>query len=224
MIKKIIEEFAINHGYKRVDGTGNDNQPSYLIQAYGDKKRFLALYESKALISPQELNSIVNIEAPEAFKTDPAFEKNTDLIVLHNLEHRADFKKIEAEVFSIEENPYYFKKYFLYFSDAELLLLEGHDINSLLNVVTDEKRFSEYKESPLEPTLYSVAARILIKVPFIKVPIKEGNLKPIQVYLDEALIEANVHELYEKIILQENNDEQPDEIIRSLISEEMENS
>ncbi|MEI8670475.1 MULTISPECIES: hypothetical protein [unclassified Pseudoalteromonas] len=72
--------------------------------------------------------------------------------------------------------------------------------------------------------MYSVAARILIKVPFIRVPIKEGNLKPIQVYLDEALIEENVHELYEKIILQQNNDAQPDEIIRSLISEEMENS
>ncbi|MEI8670474.1 MULTISPECIES: ABC-three component system middle component 1 [unclassified Pseudoalteromonas] len=147
MIKKIIEEFAINHGYKRVDGTGNDNQPTYLIQAYGDKKRFLALYESKVLTSPQELNSIVNSEAPEAFKSDPAFEKNTDLIVLHNLEHRADFKKIEAKVFSIEENPYYFKKYFLYFSDAELSLLEGHDINSLLNVVTDEKGFPNTKRA-----------------------------------------------------------------------------
>lgn len=228
MIKKIIEEFAINHGYKRVDSSSNaigyDNQLSYLIQVNGDKKRFLALYESKALTSPQELNNIVNNEAPEVFKSDPAFEKNTDLIVLHNLEHRADFKEIETKVFSIEENPYYFKKYFLYFSDAELSLLEDHDINSLLDVVTNEKMFSEYKESPLEPSLYSVAARILIKVPFIKVPIKEGDLKPIQVYLDEALIEDNVHELYEKIIQQKNNDAQPDEIIRSLISEEMENS
>lgn len=224
MIKKIIEEFAINHGYKRVDGTGNDNQLSYLMQANGDKKRFLALYESKALTSPQELNNIVNNEAPDVFTSDPAFEKNTDLIVLHNLEHRADFKKIEAKVFSIEENPYYFKKYFLYFSDEELSLLKSHDCKSLLNVVTDEKMFSEYKEAPLNPTLYSIAARIFIKVPFIQVPIKEGDLKPIQVYLDEALIEKNVHELYETIIQQKNNDEQPDDIIRSLISEEMENS
>lgn len=224
MIKKIIEELAINHGYKQVDSSNNDNQLSYLIQANGDKKRFLALFESKAIKSPQEFNNIVNSEAPAAFKSDPAFEKNTDLIILYNLEHRADFKKIEANVFNIEENPYFFKKYFLYFSDAELSLLEGHDAKTLLNVVTDEKRFSEYKESPLEPTLYSVAARILIKVPFIKIPIKEGNLKPVLVYLDEALIEGDVHELYEKIILKKDKDAQPDEIIRSLINEEMENS
>jgi hypothetical protein len=228
MIRKIIEHIAVEHGYMLINGDTNienhNENLSYLIQANGDKKRFLALFESKTIISPQQFNNFINKNAPEDFKLDPAFERNTDLIILHQLEHRADFKNIENKVFNIEENPHYFKKYFLYFSKEELSLLENQDFNSLAQVVTNEKEFSEYRETPLAPSLYSIAARIFIKVPFIKVPIKEGTLKPIKTYLDEALMEKNVHELYESIVSKKNNNEMTEEIIRSLINEEMENS
>jgi hypothetical protein len=228
VIREIIEHFAIEHGYKLISNDTNTESHSenlsYLIQAKGDKKRFLALFESKTMASPQKLNDFVNKSAPEVFKVDPAFARNTDLIILHQLDHRADFKNIENEVFNIEENPYYFKKYFLYYSEEELSLLANQNFNSLAQVVIDEKEFAEYRETPLAPSLYSIAARLFIKVPFIKVPIKEGSLKPIQIYLDEALIEKDVHELYESILSKKSNNEMPDEIIRSLINEEMEGS
>lgn len=228
MIKNIIECFAIEHGFELINNDINlenhNENLSYLIQSDGDKKRFLALFESEKIIPPQELNDLVNKNAPETFKLDPAFERNTDLIILHQLDYRADFKMIENDVFNIEENPYYFKKYFLYFSKEELALLDGHDIKSLTKVVTDVREFSEYRQNPLNPSLYSVTARIFIKTPFLKVPIKEGNLKPIQIYLDEALKEKGVHELYEGILSKKDNGELPEEIIRSLINEAMENS
>jgi hypothetical protein len=228
MIKNIIEHFAIEHGFELINNETNlenhNERLSYLIQYDGDKKRFLALFVSETIISPQELNDLVNKNSPESFKLDPAFERNTDLIILHQLDHRADFKMIENEVFNIEENPYYFKKYFLYFSKAELALLANQDFNSLTQVVTNVREFSQYRENPLIPSLYSIAARIFIKVPFLKVPVKEGNLKPIKIYLDDALIEKDVHELYEGILNKKNNDESPEEIVRSLINEAMENS
>jgi hypothetical protein len=224
MIRKIIEHFAIEHGYKLINNDKNIENLSYLIQSNGDKKRFLALFESESIISPQELNYLVNKSAPEIFKLDPAFERNTDLIILHQLDHRADFKIIENDVFNIEENPYYFKKYFLYFSEEELTLLANHNVDSLTKVVTDVREFSEYRKNPLSPSLYSIAARIFIKAPFLKVPIKKENLNPIKVYLDEALKEKNVHELYENILSKKDSDKLPEEIIRSLINEAMENS
>lgn len=128
MVREIIESFAIEHGYKLIindkEIESQSENLSYLIQADGDKKRFLALFDCTCMMSPQELNNLVNKNAPENFKLDPAFEKNTDLIILYQLEHRAGFKKIENDVFNIEENPYYFKKYFLYFSKEELSLLK----------------------------------------------------------------------------------------------------
>lgn len=228
MIKNIIEHFAIEHGFELINNDTNlenyNEKLGYLIQSDGDKKRFLVLFESETIISPQELNDLVNKSSPEIFKLDPAFGRNTDLIILHQLDYRADFKMIENEVFNIEENPYYFKKYFLYFSKEELALLANQDIDSLTQVVTDVREFSEYRKNPLNPSLYSIAARIFIKAPFLKVPIKEGNLKPIKIYLDEALKEKNVHELYKDILSKKDSGESPEEIIRSIINEAMENS
>ncbi len=224
MIRKIIENFAIEHGYELIVDDKNIENLSYLIQSNGDKKRFLALFESESIIEPQELNDLVNKSAPEIFKLDPAFERNTDLIILHQLDYRADFKMIESDVFNIEENPYYFKKYFLYFSEEELTLLDGHNVDSLTEAVTNVREFSEYRANPLLPSLYSIAARIFIKAPFLKVPIKEGSLKPIKIYLDEALKEKNIYGFYEEIMNQKDNDKPSEEIIRSLIDEAMEDS
>ena len=228
MIKNIIEQLAVEHGFYLVNNEryveNNNEKLSYLIQYDGDKKRFLALFECETICSPQELNDLVYKHSPESFKLDPAFERNTDLIVLHKLDYRADFKVIENEVFNIEENPYHFKKYFLYYSEEEIAYLANQDFNSLTQVVTNVSKFSEYREKPLSPSLYSIAARIFIKTPFLKVPIKEGDLKPIKTYLDEALIEKDVHGLYEELLSRKDNDELPEEIARSLINEAMENS
>jgi hypothetical protein len=228
MIREIIEHFAIEHGYELIiNDKNNENHNenlSYLIQSNGDKKRFLALFESETIISPQELNDLVNKSAPEIFKLDPAFARNTDLIILHQLDYRADFKMIESDVFNIEENPYYYKKYFLYYSEEELTLLDGHNVDSLTEVVTNVREFSEYRAKPLLPSLYSIAARIFIKAPFLKVPIKEGSLKPIKIYLDEALKEKNTYGFYEEIMNQKDNEKSSEEIIRSLIDEAMEDS
>ncbi|WP_225521003.1 ABC-three component system middle component 1 [Escherichia coli] len=85
---------------------------TYFSQDSGDRKRFLAVVECENIPSPQVLNKLVLLYAPETFKSDPAFDKNTDLIILHKLRNRADFNGIESKVFGIEENPYYFKNIF----------------------------------------------------------------------------------------------------------------
>ena len=122
---------------------------TYFSQDSGDRKRFLAVVECGNIPSPQVLNKLVLLYAPEAFKSDPAFDKNTDLIILHKLRHRADFNGIESKVFGIEENPYYFKKYFLYYSEEELRLLEGHNFESVSAMVVDDRMFAEYRDQPL---------------------------------------------------------------------------
>ncbi|WII49975.1 ABC-three component system middle component 1 [Klebsiella pneumoniae] len=196
---------------------------TYFSQDSGDRKRFLAVVECENIPSPQVLNKLVLLYAPETFKSDPAFDKNTDLIILHKLRHRADFNGIESKVFGIEENPYYFKKYFLYYSEEELRLLEGHNFESVSAIVVDDRMFAEYRDQPLSPTLYSVAARIFIKLPFVKVPVKESSLKPLDIYVKEALAEKKLTGLHLKIFNASASGIEADKLIETLIHEKMEN-
>lgn len=230
MIKQIIIQAAQQHEFEIALASKTDfgnsetllsEPPTYMIQHNGESKRFLAILECSQLISPQQLNSIALQFAPDTFKSDPAFDKNTDLIVLHRLKLRADFTKVESSIFAIEENPYYFKKYLLYYSDQELSLLNEQSFESISRIVMDEREFSEYRNTPLEPTLYSIAARIYIKLPFVKVPIKESTLKPLGVYVEEVVSELKLEKLYNTLTASEN--QSLEKIAEILINEEMEN-
>ncbi len=239
MIKNIVMQAALAHGFKKFEtevdivallglsenvDDGSYLSLTYLSQHEGDKKRFLAIIECERVPSPQELNSLVLTHSPSEFKNDPAFSKNTDLIILFKLDHRADFQIIENKVFKIEENPYYFKKYFLYYSEEELRLISGENYKSLSSIILNDLKFAEYRDDPLQPSIYSISARIFIKLPFVKVPIKEGDLKPINTYVNEALIEKNLSHLYAKINEYKSVGELSDNIIKGLIDEEMESS
>ncbi|MDP3845891.1 MAG: hypothetical protein Q8R10_05640 [Pseudomonas sp.] len=236
MIKQIIIQAAQQHDFELIHASSANLEnsesmgeaisslnepPTYMLQHSGESKRFLTIIECSQLISPQQLNSIALQFAPDTFKSDPAFDKNTDLIILHRLKLRADFTKIENSIFAIEENPYYFKKYFLYYSDQELLLLDKHNFDSISRIVMDEREFSEYRDAPLEPTLYSIAARIYIKLPFIRIPIKESALKPLSVYVEEVVSELKLEKLFNTLT---DFELQPlEKIAEILINEEMEN-
>ncbi|XCN87689.1 hypothetical protein AAC723_27760 (plasmid) [Klebsiella pneumoniae] len=82
--------------------------------------------------------------------------------------------------------------------------------------------FAEYRDQPLSPTLYSVAARIFIKLPFVKVPVKESSLKPLDIYVKEALAEKKLTGLHLKIFNASASGIEADKLIETLIHEEME--
>lgn len=235
MIKEIIVQAAIHHGFspnesglpthpRPENSTPDDNinNISFFSQIDKDRKRFLAILETRTIDTPEKINNLVLQCAPESFKTDPAFDKNTDLIIIHRLDLRADFKKIEQIVFNIEENPFYFKKYFLYYSTEEESLLSHHSFTDLSTLIKDTALFEKYSADPLTPSKYSIIARIFIKTPFIKTPTKESTLKPLDAYVSEALSEKNLLAMHTKIA--HTAQYKQEELIKELINEELENS
>ncbi|EJH6342161.1 hypothetical protein NFY28_004389 [Escherichia coli] len=102
-------------------------------------------------------------------------------------------------------------------------MLEGHNFESVSAIVVDDRMFAEYRDQPLSPTLYSVAARIFIKLPFVKVPVKESSLKPLDIYVKEALAEKKLTDLHLKIFNASASGIEADKLIETLIHEEMEN-
>jgi len=153
-----------------------------------NNKRFLIVYETDSLQEVDYYNNTIKDIIPIEIKSEPAFERNSDLIILLKLDNLGDFNTHEQKIFSIEEDPYYFKKYVLYYSDEEKNILENKSINDLRDVILNRDLFNAYKKNPNYPSLYSFSARFFIKVPFLHVPVNEIEMPSIEVMLKESLL------------------------------------
>ncbi|MCJ1886730.1 hypothetical protein LNN38_17870 [Pseudomonas sp. LA21] len=218
MINKLIDEALIAHGFSKeheIDVTG------FYIRESASAIRFAILHKLDDLPTPAELNAIINQSAPEAFTSNPTFKKNCDLICIHHLNKLADFKDHEEQIFAIEEDPHFFKKYVLYYSDAEESALKEFSFEKLKTTIADKKQFLDYKNDPLKATQYSVAAKIFIKLPFLELPFNKGNLVSLRLQAAEAVAEAGLDATYE--LVKKLTSKNADDMIKEMISDELAN-
>lgn len=218
MIKQLIDEALVAHGFVsklELDTT------SFYIRESGSAIRYAVVHNLDEFPNPAELNNKINHLAPEEFLRNPSFKKNCDLICIHRLDALAEFKDHEEEIFAIEEDPHFYKKYVLYFSRAEENILTDFTYEKLLSVIADKKEFLNYKETPLVATQYSFAAKIFIKLPFLELPSHQGNLVPLRLQAAEAIAEVGLNDTYS--IIQKVTNKNADEIIKEMIKNELAN-
>ncbi|MBF5040333.1 hypothetical protein INP77_12605 [Methylophilus sp. 13] len=219
MINKIIDEALIAHGFKKE----NVNEvTSFYIRESGSEIRFAILHQLSTLLTPAELNTAINKSAPSAFLGHPAFKKNCDLICIHRLNKLAEFKNYEEQIFAIEEDPHFFKKYILYYSDTEEEAIKTYTYDDLKATISDKSQFNSYKNDPLAATQYSVAAKIYIKLPFLELPFKRSDLVSLRLQANEAVAEAGLDTTYSTI--QRLTPKNIDELMKELIGNELENN
>lgn len=218
MIKQLINEALIAHDFenkRELDTT------SFYVRESGSAIRFAVLHNLDYLPEPADLNNRINQIVPEEFLRNPSFKKNCDLICTLHLDALANFKNHEEEIFAIEEDPHFYKKYVLYYSTAEETALTNFTYEKLVSVIADKNEFLKYKETPLTSTQYSFAVKTFIKLPFLEIPSHQGNLVPLRSQVTEAVAEARLNETYSTI--QTITDKNIDEIIKEMISNELEN-
>ncbi|EPN2807511.1 ABC-three component system middle component 1 [Serratia marcescens] len=218
MIKQLINEALVAHDF--VSKLDLDNT-SFYIRESGSAIRFAVLHNLDGLPDPAELNNRINQLAPDEFLRNPSFKKNCDLICIHRLDVLAKFKDHEEEIFAIEEDPHFYKKYVLYYSVAEESALTNFTYEKLVSVIADKKEFLEYKENPLVATQYSFAAKTFIKLPFLELPSHQGNLVSLRLKATEAVAEADLNDIYSTI--QRFKDKNADDFIKEIIRNEMAN-
>jgi hypothetical protein len=218
MIKQLIDEALVAHDF--VCKRDQDNT-SFYIRESGSAIRFAVLHNLDDLPHPTELNNRINHLAPEEFLRNPSFKKNCDLICIHRLDVLAEFKDHEEEIFAIEEDPHFYKKYVLYYSTAEESTLTNFTYDKLVSMIADKKEFLDYKENPLVATQYSFAAKTFIKLPFLELPSYQGNLVSLRLQAAEAVAEAGLNDTYSTI--QKVTDKNADEIIKGMINNELAN-
>ncbi|WP_253380259.1 ABC-three component system middle component 1 [unidentified bacterial endosymbiont] len=218
MIKQLINEALLAHDF--VSKLDMDNT-SFYIRESGSAIRFAVLHNLDDLLDPAELNNRINQLAPDEFLRNPSFKKNCDLICIHRLDVLARFKDHEEEIFAIEEDPHFYKKYVLYYSVAEESVLANFTYDKLLTVIADQKEFLEYKENPLVATQYSFAAKTFIKLPFLELPSHQGNLVSLRLQAAEAVAETDLNDIYSTI--QQVTDKNAGDFIKEMIRNEMAN-
>ncbi|CUB06469.1 ABC-three component system middle component 1 [Marinomonas fungiae] len=215
---RIIDEALIDHRFEREK---EDETSSFYIRESGESIRFVILHRLDSLATPSELNYKINRSAPESFQNNPAFKKNCDLICIHQIDKLSDFKILEEKIFEIEEDPHHFKKYILYFSDAENSLIRGSSFKEIKEIISDKNQFNNYKDDPLAPTKYSVAAKVFIKLPFIELPFKHSELISLRLQAEESVSEKNLSETYE--LIKKANKNNIEDLVQELIKHELEN-
>lgn len=219
MINKLIDEALIAHDFIKEH---ENNLTSFYIRESGSAVRFAILHKLDELVAPSKLNAKINSSTPTAFIEHPAFKKNCDLICTHRLTQLTEFKEHEEKIFAIEEDPHFFKKYILYYSDTEELAIRNYSYADLEGTLSDKSLFSSYKNNPLEATKYSVAAKIFIKLPFLELPLNHREHVSLRLQAREAVAEENLDATY--AIVQKYTTNNINDLIKELIDNELENN
>jgi hypothetical protein len=218
MITDLIHQALDAHDFSKV----HENETTgFYVRENGTAIRFAVLHRLDNLMKPGDLNATINQSAPVTFTADPAFKKNCDLICIHHLDKLAEFKNHEEQIFEIEEDPHFYKKYVLYYSDTEVEAIKELDFAKLNELISDKAQFDIYKNEPTAATKYSAAAKIFIKLPFLSLHINKVELVPLRLQIEEAVAEVDLTKTYGTI--QKHGQVNIEDLIKELINDELAN-
>jgi hypothetical protein len=136
---------------------------------------FLVAKDIKSILDNQD--SYFN-ECKEAINKK-SFDRNCNMLAVVKIADDFD-ESLKNEILKIEENPYHFRKYVIYYKENELeelnKLMDGKDIFSFIkNGIGNSSMFEEFKHDQREFSGLGLFYRILIKMPFITIESYEGS-------------------------------------------------
>lgn len=219
MLKDILIEAATSHSFQIA---ASSEFTTFLSKKDGMAERYLILKELQILDTIENVHEEVIKELPEKLRSEPSFNKNCDLVIIHKLPELSDFKKIEDTALEFEENPHHFKKYFLYFSEAEERAINSKTFSDFESVILKMDEFEDYKKHPLKPSFYSLAARTFIKLPFLEVPRSQKILQTLPDSISARLSEGGLQPTFDAI-QKYTSDQNIEQLAQELINEELEN-
>ncbi|WP_085683053.1 MULTISPECIES: ABC-three component system middle component 1 [unclassified Pseudomonas] len=208
----LINNIISNSGYQRVD-FGLD-EPGFMIMLFkasdeSKQEYFLSLQAEEqenevAILLLEEKAQIIFEKIRNSGKTERFFEKNCTMIVCH------EAMKIKKEtIFSLEEDPYNFKKNVLTYSTGELLALQTYLSDNKIEKITNDvinnilnsnggKNFLEFKQSTTKG-LYSIVLKTTLKLPFLIYTPQEQKLSNLALDIENNLT-TNLNSVYKKLI------------------------
>jgi len=220
MTLKIVLEAILGDGFTEIQVESKEFRYFTKLPV---EERHLVVATLTDLPPVTELNERAKVNAPPTLVEAPSFSRNTDLILLYQLGTLAEYERYERQILEYEEDKYSFKKYFLYFSSAENTILTDHGFEDIKDVLNSSEEFHAFKRDRSKPSIYAFAARMFIKLPFLRLEIASKALIPLQALLVEAVEKESLSSIWELVSsISDEMDPDPEDFIRKLIDEELE--
>jgi len=134
------------------------------------------ILESK-LLEINLLDTLPNVAASfkETRQYEPEMEKNSSLIVCVNRD--VDSIKLVKDAITIEDNPYYFKKYLFAYHNNDAKSFEQlkkeynceHNTEFIQKYVINSTNFTAFKDNPSNAETYRMISDLLVKIPVISI-------------------------------------------------------
>lgn len=216
----ILNNIMASNGLIMVNvGMNNDTFDFCLYRAKSSHREEYFLTLELTDTSNKMLQQFLDEKAQEIFediqnsgKVEMFFEKNCTMLICLNS------AKLDPElVLALEEDPYNFKKNVITYSAGELAALNsylmnhsittfgGDIINDILNA-NDGRDFLAFKYQKDRNTLYDLAIRVLLKLPFLVYSPREQKLENLSGQIDDA-IPDDKYEIFNQMLNADWTDE-----------------
>ncbi|HEX8516869.1 MAG TPA: ABC-three component system middle component 1 [Bacteroidia bacterium] len=160
-----------------------------------NRKEFFLIIETEDLTpfiketEESSIEAIYSLLIKQGFyKLD--FNKNTALIFLLKTNAVQPADKLKRQIYEIEENPYFFKKHVLLYTDNQLADLKSkcpdvsqENLESLVNYMN----FEEFKNAPYADNYKNLLLNIYVKLSFLKTPSKKKEIENLTIKISESL-------------------------------------
>lgn len=226
-MKSFIAKLFKENGFKEIEienthkdditffGNYSNNLTNFYLLLYVDKIEENFLTERV----PNYFSAIKTIK--EGY--DERIDKNLSMIVCYRESVEEDITKQNKIYFDIEENPYYFKKYLLSYSDMEeeklleLLYEEDSTTELINNVVTNTEYFAKFKSEVVTDSsvLYKICSKMMIKIPFINLNYIKDELENLSDKISTIMDEKDLDEFRNMIISNELTGD--DEMLKKIL-------
>ncbi|MFM7457398.1 MAG: ABC-three component system middle component 1 [bacterium] len=160
-------------------------------------------------------------------KEHPNVKKNSSQIIFVNVDSLVDdFKILKNQIYRIEEDEFFLKKYILLYTSEALEVLKTLSINKLqerlYNLSSFDNFFTGGLDQPnnIDPE-YFLLTQLFIKLPFIKLSEVQKDFEPLDEIINYQLSENNLDDFNRRLFIEDK--ESPCKELNSLELEDMKN-
>lgn len=201
--------------FLRTDGIEN-----YIVSEYS-KEDFDNFFESK------QTDNIIKVFEEWKLENEDV-KNNTSMLICVEINELDENKyNYKNQIMIIEEDEYYFRKYVLIYTakSIENLSVENNVCKEIRRVISDDKRFKDYEKEAYKDDEFFVAIELMIKLPFLKLDMKQQTFKSLDKKIESKLkedISAECMEGLEKLLLEFKDPTYLEDLKKSFVNENTE--
>jgi hypothetical protein len=154
---------------------------------------------------------------------DPQMDKNLSLLLCVKRNSLQLDPIMNKTIFDIEEDPYFFKKYVLTYTDSQVNeVLQKQKETTIMEYIhrtlSNEEAFQEYKLNPHLESEYNLVSKMFIKIPFLNLKKMDRELSSLKNDITNSL-SISLLKLRDDLVKLQPSEKVEDEIISNLLFE-----